>query len=82
MFVSSHKYMPSGAGENIMNRRYYDMTMTGLLKLKKQKVERIHKLLRSGLSKDKAETSKLEEHIVLINAEIAARVDQLPMFQS
>jgi len=65
-----------------MNRRYYDMTMTALLKLKKDKVSRIHKLLRSGLSKDKQEAARLEGHIGLINAEIASRVEQISCFQS
>jgi len=57
------------------------MTMKDLLKLKDQKVKRIHKLLRSGLSMDKREAVKLEEHVVLINAEIASRVSQLGLWK-
>jgi len=62
-------------------KRYYNMTMTELINLKQDKVKRIHKLLRSGLAKDKHEASKLEEHIVYINAEIASRVEQIPLFR-
>lgn len=61
-------------------QRYYNMTMTELLNLKARKLKEIHRLLRSGMKADKDKAAKLEEHIVYINAEIAGRVEQLPLF--
>lgn len=63
-----------------MNKRYLNMTMKELLTLKARKTKEIHKLLRSGLSKDKAQAVRLEEHIVLINAEIASRVQEIGLW--
>jgi len=63
-----------------MNKRYFNMTMKELLTLKSRKTKEIHKLLRSGLSKDKVQAVRLEEHIVLINAEIASRVQQIGLW--
>jgi hypothetical protein len=60
--------------------RYYNMTMTELVSLKNRKEKEIDKLLRKGLYNDKIRAVRLKEHVVLINAEIASRVAQLPLF--
>jgi len=63
-----------------MGKRYFNMTMKELVALKQKKTKSIHKLLQSGLSKDKKEAIVLEDHIRQINAEIASRVEQLPLW--
>ena len=57
--------------------RYYKMTMSELVSLKNRKEKEIDKLLRKGLYNDKLRAVRLKEHIVLIDAEIAARLAQL-----
>lgn len=64
-----------------MQKRYVSMTMTELVTLKQKKVKAIHKLLQSGLSKDKKQAALFEDHIRQINAEIACRVEQLPLWK-
>jgi len=64
-----------------MGKRYFNMTMRELISLKEKKLKQIHKLLSSGLSKDKKEAVNLDSHIAQINAEIASRVAQLPLWK-
>lgn len=64
-----------------MAKRYYAMTMKELIDLKQKKIKQIHKLLQSGLGKDKKQAIVLEDHVRQINAEIACRVEQLPLWK-
>jgi len=65
-----------------MSSRYVNMTMKELLTLRSKKTLRILKLESKRMGYlDQEEHKREKELVAQINAEIACRVDQLPLFK-
>lgn len=62
---------------------YYSMTMKQLLTLRSKKMSRLAKLESQRMGYlDQQEHAKETRLLAKINAEIASRVDQLPLFKA